>query len=76
MKDRRRFKTTWGGCIVSLQVSDTVLEKAMKEAVSQGLLPKNAPSKDHLLNWLRMQAVLEAAIEQAVDEAHWREEVL
>lgn len=45
-----------------MKISDEILEKAIKEAVKQGVLPKYADIDTYIKNRDSMRAVLEASL--------------
>lgn len=47
-----------------MNVTDEMLQAAMKKAVELGLLPAFAGEEQYLKNWDNMQQVLEAAFEE------------
>lgn len=46
-------------------VTEEMLEAAMKKAVETGLIPKHVNQETYLQNWSSMEAVLKAAFDRA-----------
>jgi hypothetical protein len=47
------------------EVTQEMLEAAMKKAVETGLIPKHVDQETYLENWSSMKAVLQAALDLA-----------
>lgn len=47
------------------EVTQEMLEAAMKKAVETGLIPKHVDEETYLKNWASLKAVLQAALDLA-----------